>query len=134
MTQAKPPGEKYVSRSFTLPPDRARAIAAWHTGRLTRVIREAIARELAIDALPKSAVDRAEEEAVQAFWDRQRLEGQYAICNDRVIRHLATDEQMAADAVAFGVPVERLLLLLDELYDIERNAALRRAIALCRTA
>ena len=106
---------------------------AWHRsnpGQLSRMAQEAVDRRMFIEALPESAADRAEEEAVQAFWDRQALQGQYAICNDRVIRHLATDEQMAADAAAFGVPVERLLSLLDELYDIERDAALRQMIAL----
>jgi hypothetical protein len=103
----------------------------WHRenpGRLSRVAQEAVDRHLAIEALLESVVDRASEEAAQAFWDRYHLEGNYAIENERVARHEATDEQMAADALALGAPADQLMDLLDTLYDIEREAALRRAI------
>ncbi len=47
MTQKKPPEEKYVKKSFTLPPEMDRGIAHWPTGKLTAVIRAAITQELA---------------------------------------------------------------------------------------
>lgn len=47
MTQAKPPGEKYVSRHFMLPPDIAAAIDRWPRGKRSQVVREALAKGLA---------------------------------------------------------------------------------------
>ena len=101
----------------------------WHRrnpGQLSRMAQAAVDQRVAIEALPEAAIDRAAEEAAQAFWDRRPLEGRYAICNDRVIRHLATEEQMAADARALGVPAEQLLPLLDGLYDLELECSIRR--------
>jgi hypothetical protein len=105
----------------------------WHranSGQLSRIAQEAVDRRMAIEALPESAVDRAAECAAQAFWDFYELGGQYAIENERIIRHEATDEQIAADARRLGVPADQLLDLLDELYDIEREAFLQREIAI----
>ena len=103
----------------------------WHRknpGRLSQIAQKAVDQVMAIEALPEAAIDRAEEEAAQSFWNRYFLEGSYAICNEHVTQHEATEEQMAADARAFGVTVADLILLLDNLYDIEREAALKRAI------
>jgi hypothetical protein len=89
---------------------------------------EAVDRRMTIEALPESVVDQAIEDADQTFWDRYPLTGEYAICDEHIILNGATDVQMAADARTLEVPVEQLLPLLDELYDVEREAALRRKI------
>jgi hypothetical protein len=46
LTQKKDPKDRYVKRSFTLPPEMARGIANWPYGKLTAVIRAAISQEL----------------------------------------------------------------------------------------
>lgn len=104
----------------------------WHKanpGKLSQMAQEAVDRRMAVEALPESAVDQASIEVVQAFWDRYDLEGQYAICNDRLIRHKATDEQIAQDARMMRVPVERLLPLLDELYGLELEFQLLKIVS-----
>lgn len=103
----------------------------WHRanpGQLSRMAQEAVDRRMTIEALPESVVDQAIEDADQTFWDRYPLTGEYAICDEHIILNGATDVQMAADARTLEVPVEQLLPLLDELYDVEREAALRRKI------
>lgn len=99
-----------------------------HPGRLSRLCQASVDLEIALESLPESEQDMAEEEAAQAFWDRHSPEGHYAILNDRVIRHEATEEQMAADAKAFGVEEKQLIKLLDDLYSLELEAALRRGL------
>lgn len=101
-----------------------------HPGQLSHLVKAAIDRRIAIEALPEAAVDQAEEAAAEAFWGSYALAGDYAICNDRVVRHEATDEQMAQDARTMGVAVERLLPLLDELYGLEREFQLLRRCAI----
>ncbi len=97
-------------------------------GRLSRICQAAVDIEIALESLPEGERDKAADEAAQAFWDRYLLEGNYAICNDRVIRHEAADEQMAQDANAFGVGAKQLIRLLDDLYSLELGAALRRRL------
>lgn len=99
-----------------------------HPGRLSRLCQAAVDLEIALESLPDDEMDQAAEEAAQAFWDRYALEGNYAICNDRVVRHEATDEQMAQDARAFGVDGKQLIKLLDDLYSLELETALRRRL------
>lgn len=55
----------------------------------------------------------------------RRLATLYAICNDRVVRHEATEEQMATDAKSLGIDVAQLVKLLDDLYGLELEMALR---------
>lgn len=101
----------------------------WHRsnpGQLSRLAQQAIDQRIAIESLPESAVDRASDEAETAFFARYPIEGSYAICDDRIVRHHTTEEQMAADASALEVPVERFLDLLGALYDLDIEASLRR--------
>lgn len=103
----------------------------WHRtnpGQLSRLAQGAVDRHLSIEALPESAIDRASDDAVQSFWDRYDLMGKYAICNDHIIRHLATEDQMAGDACVLGVSINQLLDRLDDLYSIECEAALLREL------
>lgn len=100
----------------------------WHhrnPGQLSRLAKERVALEIALDSLPDIFRDHAAKDAAQAFFDRYSLQGEYAICNDHIVRHAATDEQMAADAKALFIPVERLMPLLDELYALELEFQLR---------
>lgn len=99
-----------------------------HPGGLSRICQAAVDLEIALESLPERERDKAADEAAQAFWDRYSLEGAYAICNDRVIRHEATEEQMAADAKAFGIEEKQLIALLDDLFGLELEAALRRRL------
>lgn len=99
-----------------------------HPGRLSRLCQAAVDLEIALESLPENERDKATDEAAQAFWDRYLLEGNYAICNDRIARHEATKEQMAADAKAFGIDAKQLIALLDDLYSLELEAALRRGL------
>lgn len=47
MTQKKPDGGKYSSRTISIRPDQAEAIVAWPRGQFSRVCQAAIDQEIA---------------------------------------------------------------------------------------
>jgi hypothetical protein len=105
----------------------------WHKrnpGRLSRLAQKAVHFEIALDALPDSVKDDCFEAVAAAFFDGMALNGAYGITNLDIVRHEATDEEMSLDAKALGVPVEKLLDVLQDLFDIELEAALRRKVVL----
>jgi len=105
----------------------------WHKrnpGRLSRLAQKAVHFEIALDALPDSAKDDCLEAVAAAFFDDMALNGAYGIMNLDIVPHEATDEEMCLDAKALGVPVEKLLDVLQDLFDIELEATLRRKVVL----
>jgi hypothetical protein len=130
VTQRKPPGEKYRVRRITVPPELDDDIDSWPRGQLSRTCQDAIAEEIALDSLPDGAKDNALDRAAEQFFPRYRLSGCYAIENVSLVRGQATEEQIAEDAAMLGIPVEYLLPALQDLFDLDYDAALKRAIVL----
>ena len=95
-------------------------------GRLSRLCQKAVDREMLFESLPDSLKDQAYDEAAKEFFSRYRLEGDYAVENNGIIRHEATDEQMATDARRFGVPPRDLISILNNFFDIEIDIAMMR--------
>ena len=106
----------------------------WHhrnPGRLSRLAQERVALEIALDSLPDGARDDALEAATAEFFAAWTLQGDYAVIGQELARHDATEEDMATDAEWIGVPAERLLVMLRDLFDLELETQLRkRAILL----
>lgn len=105
----------------------------WHKrnpGRLSRIAQKAVHFEIALDALPDGVKDDCFEAVAAPFFDDMALNGNYSIMNLDLVRHEATNEEMSLDAKALGVPIEKLLDVLQELFDIELEAALRRKVVL----
>ena len=54
----------------------------------------------------------------------------YAACQDELIQHEATSEEMGLDAEALGIPAGKLIPALQALWDLEKEYALRKAAVL----
>ena len=100
--------------------------------RLSRLCQQAVDLEADMLDLPDGLRDDALEAAAASFFDEWGLSGSYAISQDGLIRHEATADEMALDAEALGIPPGRLIPCLQELFDIEREYALRKAAVLRR--
>jgi len=58
--------------------------------------------------------------------------GSYAISQDELIQHKATSGEMALDAEALGIAPGKLIAALRDLWDLEKEYALRKAAVLRR--
>ena len=96
--------------------------------RISELCQRAIDQEIALEALPDAKREAAEDAAIDFFFNvlHPGLEGDYAICNSRLVRGEATEQQIAADARSMGVPPESVIDSLD------RNLAREIYIALLR--
>jgi len=92
-----------------------------------------------LEQLSEEEVEKAIEEATDRFFNCRLpgLEGGYAIQNMELVRGQATNEEMQADAVRFGIDPaiyqdhwQQLLMdQLEEIFDEELFDALQRAVA-----
>ncbi|MCK9570835.1 hypothetical protein M0R72_17935 [Candidatus Pacearchaeota archaeon] len=106
---------------------------AWHRhnpGQLSRLAKEAICREIAMDSLPDGLRDDALEAATAEFFAAWLLQGDYAVVGLELARHKATEEQMLQDADWLHVSADRLLATLQELFDLELETQLRKQAVL----
>jgi hypothetical protein len=98
--------------------------------RLSRLCQQAVDLEADMLDLPDGIRDDAAEAAAATFFDEWGLAGSYAICQDELIQHEATSEEMGLDAEALGIPTGKLIPALQELFGLEKEHALRKAAVL----
>jgi hypothetical protein len=95
--------------------------------RLSRLCQQAVDLEADMLDLPDGLRDDALEAAAASFFDEWGLTGSYAISQDELIRHEATVDEMRLDAEALGILAGNLIPALQDLWDLEKEYALRRA-------
>lgn len=98
--------------------------------RLSRLCQQAVDLEADMLDLPDGLRDDALEAAAASFFDEWGLVGSYTISQNELAQHEATPDEMTLDADALGVPAARLIPLLQDLFDIERQYALQKAAVL----
>jgi hypothetical protein len=102
--------------------------------RLSLLCQRVVDLDAELEALPDGIRDDALEAAAATFFDEWGLEwnlaGSYMICQNELVQRGATSEEMSLDAKALGVPVEKLLDVLQDLFDIELEAAMRLKVVL----
>lgn len=105
----------------------------WHKsnpGRLSRICQEAIDIEIALEALGDAQQQAAEDVAADYFFNvlHSGLQGDYTICNSRLVRGEATEEQIRADSLSLDIEPAALLDHLDREFARELHIALLRQI------
>jgi hypothetical protein len=98
--------------------------------RLSRLCQQAVDLDADLEALPDGARDDALEAAAASFFDEWGLSGSYAISQDELTRHEATADEMNLDAEALGILTGNLIPALQDLWDLEKEYALRKAAVL----
>jgi hypothetical protein len=98
--------------------------------RLSRLCQQAVDLEADMLDLPDGLRDDALEAAAVRFFDELILVGSYAISQNELIRHEATADEMALDAEALGILTGNLIPALQDLWDLEKEYALRKAVVL----
>ena len=98
--------------------------------RLSRLCQQAVDLDAELEALPDGARDDALEAAAASFFDEWGLSGSYAISQDELVRHEATADEMSLDADALGILAGNLIPALQDLFDLEKEHALRKAAVL----
>jgi len=98
--------------------------------RLSLLCQKAVDLEADMLDLPDGLRDDAAEAAAATFFDEWGLAGSYAISQDELIQHEATSEEMGLDAEALGIPAGNLIPALQDLWDLEKEYALRKAAVL----
>jgi len=100
--------------------------------RLSRLCQQAVDLEADMLDLPDGLRDDALEAAAVRFFDELILVGSYAISQNELIRHEATSGEMALDAEALGIAPGKLIAALRDLWDLEKEYALRKAVVLMK--
>lgn len=95
--------------------------------RLSLLCQQAVDLDAELEALPDGLRDDALEAAAVRFFDELILVGSYAISQNELIRHEATADEMALDAEALGIAPGKLIAALRDLWDLEKEYALRKA-------
>ena len=98
--------------------------------RLSLLCQKAVDLDAELESLPDGVRDDALEAAAVRFFDELILVGSYAISQNELIRHEATADEMRLDAEALGIPTGKLIPALQELFDLEKEYALRKAAVL----
>ena len=98
--------------------------------RLSLLCQQAVDLEADMLDLPDGLRDDALEAAAASFFDEWGLTGSYAISQDELVRHEATSEEMRLDAEALGILAGNLIPALQDLWDLEKEYALRKAAVL----
>ena len=98
--------------------------------RLSRLCQQAVDLDAVLEALPDGVRDDALEAAAATFFDEWGLSGPYAISQDELVRHEATVDEIALDAEALGILTGNLIPALQDLWDLEKEYALRKAVVL----
>jgi hypothetical protein len=123
--------ETCIRKQVSFRPDQAEYIRTLRSEkRLSGICQAAVDVEAALESLPDGVRDDALEAAAQSFFDARGLAGSYAISQDELAQHEATEKEMVLDADTLGIPPGRLIPCLQELFDIEREYALRKAAVL----
>ena len=95
--------------------------------RLSLLCQKAVDQDAELESLPDGVRDDALEAAAASFFDELILVGSYAISQNELIRHEATADEMALDAEALGILTGNLIPALQDLWDLEKEYALRKA-------
>ena len=98
--------------------------------RLSRLCQQAVDLEADMLDLPDGRRDDALEAAAASFFDEWGLTGSYAISQDELVRHEATADEMRLDAEALEILAGNLIPALQDLWDLEKEYALRKAAVL----
>ena len=123
--------ETCIRKQVSFRPDQAEYIQALRSEkRLSGICQQAVDVVAALESLPDGVRDDALEAAAQSFFDAWGLAGSYAISQDELAQHEATQKEMVLDADTLGIPPGRLIPCLQELFDLEREYALRKAAVL----
>jgi hypothetical protein len=98
--------------------------------RLSLLCQRAVDLDAELEALPDGVRDDALEAAAAGFFDEWAVAGSYAISQDELVRHEATANEMALDAEALGILAGNLIPALQDLWDLEKENARRKAAVL----
>lgn len=98
--------------------------------RLSLLCQQAVDLDAELEALPDGVRDDALETAAASFFDECCRSGSYAISQNELIRHEATADEIRLDSDALGILVGNLMLALQDLWDLEKEYALRKAAVL----
>ena len=98
--------------------------------RLSLLCQKAVDLDAELESLPDGVRDDALEAAAASFFGGWGMTGSYAICQDELVQHEATSEEMGLDAEALGIPAGKLIPALQELFGLEKEHALRKAAVL----
>jgi len=98
--------------------------------RLSLLCQQAVDLDAELESLPDGVRDDALEAAAASFFDEWAVAGSYAISQDELIQHKATSGEMALDAEALGIAPGKLIAALRDLWDLEKEYALRKAAVL----
>ena len=98
--------------------------------RLSLLCQKAVDLDAELESLPDGVRDDALEAAAASFFDEWGLTGSYAISQDELVRHEATADEIRLDSDALGILVGNLMLALQDLWDLEKEYALRKAAVL----
>lgn len=123
--------ETCIRKQVSFRPDQADHIRLLRSEkRLSGICQQAVDVEAALESLPDGIRDDALEAAAQSFFDEWGLAGSYAISQDELAQHEATQKEMVLDADTLGIPPGRLIPCLQDLFDLEREYALRKEAVL----
>jgi hypothetical protein len=132
MTAKKAFPQKSFPATVTFRPDQFAIVRRLQDQRkLSTVCQKAVDLDTELEDLPDGVRDDAMEAAAASLFDEWSLSGSYAISQDGGgVRHEATADEMALDAKALGILSGNLILALQELFDLEKEYALRKAAVL----
>lgn len=97
--------------------------------RLSLLCQQAVDLDAELEDLSDGVRDDALEAAAYHF-AASGLTGSYAIGQDGGVRHEATADEIRLDSDALGILVGNLMLALQDLWDLEKEYALRKAAVL----
>lgn len=126
-----PPELRSLKASISFRADQKAALERLKIAhRLSLLCQKAVDLDAELEALPDGVRDDALEAAAVRFFDELILVGSYAISQNELIRHEATADEMTLDAEALGILAGNLIPALQELFDLEKEYALRKAVVL----
>ncbi len=129
MTAKKDFPEKSFPATVTFRPGQFATVRRLQDARkLSEVCQKAVDLDTELEALPDGVVDGILTAVAYRF--AQGLTGTYAIRQDELVRHEATADEMALDAEALGIAPGKLIAALRDLWDLEKEYALRKAAVL----
>ena len=123
-----PPELRFLKASISFRADQKAYLARMKLDhRLSRLCQQAVDLEADMLDLPDGLRDDALEAAAASFFGGWGMTGSYAICQDELVQHEATSEEMRLDAEALGILAGNLIPALQDLWDLEKEYALRKA-------
>ena len=126
-----PPEPRSLKASISFRADQKAYLARMKLDhRLSRLCQQAVDLEADMLDLPDGLRDDALEAAAASFFDEWAVAGSYAISQDELIRHEATADEMRMDAEALGILTGNIIPALQDLWDLEKEYALRKAAVL----